>query len=164
MKLTLSMKSTLRRWPALSLATGLMGLCLALPDRGMAQSGATAAITVGTLRGTYIYGFTGYTVGSSGNLIAFAVAGRETFFGNGTSTGISTTTTQGQAIQSRVTYTATYTVNADGSVSETDTDEHGVVTHYTDFPLPDGNALSFIETDPGVIASGIETRGPLETH
>ena len=84
MKLTLSMKSTLRRWPALSLATGLMGLCLALPDRGMAQSGATAAITVATLKGTYIYAFTGYTVGSSGNLIAFAVAGRETFFGNGT--------------------------------------------------------------------------------
>jgi hypothetical protein len=50
-------------------------------------------------------------------------------------------------------------VNADGSVTETDTDEHGEVSHVDEFPLPDGNAFTWVVTDPGMILSGIETRG-----
>lgn len=60
--------------PEAVLAAGFMGLCLALPDHGMAQSGATAGISVGTLKGTYIYSFRGYNVEASGTLITFAVA------------------------------------------------------------------------------------------
>src|SRR4051794_3396349 len=123
------MKLTFRRYLVLSLGTGLMGLFLALPDRGVAQAGAAAGIHVGTLKGTYVFGVSGYNLDSSGNLIPFAISGRETFFGNGTSSGVLTTTTK-EGVQSRVKFTGTYTVNADGSVSETDTDEHGVVTHY----------------------------------
>jgi hypothetical protein len=76
--------------------------------------------------------------------------------------GESTTTTKGQSVQSKVAYTGTYSANADGSVSETDTDAHGVVSHFDDFPSCDGNTIAFIATDPGVISSGIETRSSPE--
>ena len=155
------MKFALRRCLVLSLATGFMGLYVALPDRAMAQSDARC-VPAGGLKGTYVYSYTGYTVDTSGDLIPFAVAGRATFSANGTLSGESTTTTKGQPVQSKVTYTGTYSVNSDGSVSETDTDAHGVVSHFDDFPSCDGNIIAFIQTDPGVISSGIETRGSRE--
>jgi hypothetical protein len=152
------MKFTFRRCLVLSLATGFMGLCVTLPDRAMAQSDMVSCVHVGPLKGTYVYSYTGYNVDSSGNLIPFAVAGRATFSTNGTLSGESTTATKGQAVASKVPYTGTYTVNADGSVSETDTDANGVVSHYDDFPSCDGNTITYGETDSGVISSGIETR------
>ena len=158
------MKLTFRRCLVLSLATGFISLYLALPDRGLAQSDSVPGVHVGTLKGTYIYSYTGYNVDSSGTLIPFAVAGRATFFANGTLRGVSTTTTKDQPVQSRVTYTGTYSLNADGSVSEIDTDANGAVTHYDDFPSSDGNTIAFIATDPGVISSGVETRGSRESY
>jgi hypothetical protein len=157
------MKLTFRKCLVLPLATGLVGLALALPDRGAAQeagvhAGTATGINVGTLKGTYVFSATGYNVDSSGNQTPFALAGWEILYGNGAGRGVSTTTTK-DGVQHRVAYTATYTVNADGSVSETDTDVNGVVSHVDEFPLPDGSAFTWVETDPGVILSGIETRG-----
>src|SRR5262249_35276174 len=64
-----------RTWLALVIAS--VGLFLALPERGAAQ------VTVGTFRGTYVSGFTGYFVdASTGNHTPFADVVRETFFGN----------------------------------------------------------------------------------
>jgi hypothetical protein len=156
------MKFTFRRCLVLSLATGFMGLYAALPDPAMAAQSDAHCVHVGPLKGTYVYSYTGYSADTSGDLLPFAVAGRATFSANGTLSGESTTTTKGQSVQSKVAYTGTYSANADGSVSETDTDAHGVVSHFDDFPSCDGNTIAFIATDPGVISSGIETRSSPE--
>ena len=154
------MRLIARRW--LALATTSMGLYLALPDRGFAQNDEGPRITLGTLKGTYVGAFSGNIVDASGNLIAFTVAVRETYFGNGTASGVTTFVFQGQAVQSRVTFTGTYTVNADGSVLETDTQSNGFVLHFEEYPTPDGDTIAGIQTDPGVLSYSVLTRGPLE--
>jgi len=35
----------------------------------------------------------------------------------------------------------------------------GATLHFTDYPTPDGNTITFVATDPGSIVSGIDTRG-----
>jgi hypothetical protein len=138
-----------RTW--LALVTASVGLYLVLPERGAAQ------VTVGTFRGTYVFGFTGYTIDASGNHTPFADGGRETYFGNGHSAGVFTFTTNG-FIGSRLSFTATYTVNADGSASETVTDENGHVSHFDVYITRDGSTFGFVGTDPGVISAGVATR------
>ena len=146
------MKLMFRKCLGLSLATGLMGLFLALPERGAAQ------VTVGTFRGTYVAGFTGYFVdASTGNHTPFADGVRETFFGNGTATGVATFWT-GAGKASRVNFTATYTVNPDGSASATVKDEGGHVSHFDLYITLDGSTFGFVGTDPGVISAGVATR------
>jgi hypothetical protein len=154
------MRLIVRRW--LALVTASMGLYLALPVRGLAQSDAGPGINLGTLKGTYVFNITGYLTDASGNLLPLSAAGRETYFGNGSTSGVTTFSIKGQAVQRRVTFTGTYTVNADGSVSETDTQVNGLVLHFDVYPTPDGNTFATIQTDPGAIASGFGTRGPLE--
>jgi hypothetical protein len=63
----------------------------------------------------------------SGNLIPITAAAVETYFGNGNARGVLTFALQGIPVQHRITFTATYTVNADASVSETDTTSTGLV-------------------------------------
>jgi hypothetical protein len=87
------------------------------------------------------------------------VAVRETYFGDGTASGVTTFATQ-QAVQSRVTFTGTYTVNADGSVDETDTQSTGVVLHFEEYPTPDESTIAGIQTDPGALSFQVLTRGP----
>src|SRR5579875_3139734 len=100
-----------------------------------------------TMRGTYIYAYSG-----------FAVAGLVVFNGKGTSHGIWTTITEGQAAAHKGTFHGTYKVNADCSATETDTDQNGNIFHYDDFTSPDGREISFVQTDPDVVSSGTETR------
>ena len=140
-----------RTWLALVAAS--VGLYLVLPDRGLAQS-----ITLGTFRGTYVSGFTGYFVdASTGNHTPFADGVRETFFGNGHATGVATFWT-GAGVPSRVSFTTTYTVNADGSASATVTDENGHMSHFDLYITLDGSTFGFVGTDPGVISAGVATR------
>lgn len=116
-----------------------------------------------TLKGTYLYVFQGHLVGTSGTPTPFSVSGMEVFEGNGKSHGVSTTTTivNGQTvIQSQVPYTGLYTINSDCSGSEVDTDVNHNLFHYTLNVGPSGTSEVFTETDPGVVAAGLETRDP----
>jgi hypothetical protein len=54
-------------------------------------------------------------------------------------------------------FSATYTVKAD--CTGTTTVEGLVVTHYDLFTAPDGSIITFVQTDPGVVAAGFELRG-----
>jgi hypothetical protein len=116
-----------------------------------------------TLIGTYDYSFNGFT-GSGDSATRFAAAGKVVLDGNGNEHGVSTTTTEGQPIASFVTFTGRYNVNPDCTVTETDTDQNNVVTHWNDFTGPDGATLSYIEVDPNVVASGSETRVSTSAH
>src|SRR5262245_1484951 len=148
------MKLTFRKCLGLSLATGLMGLFLALPERGAAQ------VTVGTFRGTYVLGLTGYFVDASVNppiLSPFGDAGRETFFGTGHSAAVFTFNSK-VGVEKQLSFTATYTVHPDGSASATVTDANGNVSTFDLYITPDGSTIGFVGTDPGVILGGVATR------
>jgi hypothetical protein len=170
-----TMKPTIRR--CLALAIAFLGLYLALPEGGLAQSVKGPPITLATLKGTYVGAFSGYMPDPSSptNLIPFAVAGTETYFGDGTASGVTTFTTKNPDgtifVLGRVTFTGTYTLNPDGvSFSETDTQTsgpfNGLVIHFDDFPTPDGGTIATIQTDTnpdptkavGAISSGFSTR------
>ena len=61
---------------------------------------------------------------------------------------------------SPVTIHGTWTVNPDGSVSETEiqTGGPGLTLHFKDYPTLDGSTIYFVQTDPGSIVSGTDTR------
>ena len=116
-----------------------------------------AKCTDATMRGTYVYSYTGYTVAGS-TITRFAVAGLVVFNGKGISRGVWTTATEGEQVKRQSKFQGTYSVNADCSATETDTDQDGNVFHYDDFTEPGGREISFVETDPDVVSSGTETR------
>src|SRR5579871_5142513 len=116
-----------------------------------------AKCTDATVRGTYVYSYTGYTVAGTA-VTRFAVAGLVVFNGKGISRGIWTTATEGEQVKRQGTFQGTYSVNADCSATEIDTDQDGNVFHYDDFTEPGGREISFVETDPDVVSSGTETR------
>jgi len=122
-----------------------------------AQADSLGKCTAATMRGTYVYGYAGYTVNGS-TITRFAVAGLVVFNGNGTSHGIWTTSTEGGPVERRSTFQGRYSVYADCSATEIDTDQNGNVFHYDDFTSPGGQVISFIQTDPNVVSSGTETR------
>jgi hypothetical protein len=138
-----------------------VGLYLVLPDRGLAQS-----ITVGTLKGTYVTAQSGNTT-VSGNLIPITLDAVETFFGNGTASGVATFQVAfpapGHPEVFKVKFTATYSVNPDGiSVSETSKtvfpDGSVEVNNFDLYPTLDGSTIAQIATDLGELRSGVLTR------
>jgi hypothetical protein len=60
--------------------------------------------------------------------------------------------------------TGTYTVNANCTVTETDNLGGGAFAHYDGFLSPDGNLITFVETDTGMIVSAVMYRVPLHSH
>ena len=118
---------------------------------------ASTTCDAATLHGTYVYAYTGYTT-TSESVTRFAVAGLAVFNGDGTLQGVSTTATEGQAPAVAVSYKGTYTSKPDCTATETDTDQNGNVTHFDDFTGPAGNTISYVEVDPDVVSSGVETR------
>jgi hypothetical protein len=104
------------------------------------------------LHGTYVFSGTGF-IGTAS--VPFAVSGLEVFNGNGTSSGFAMTAIEGQPI-SRTTFTGTYTVKSDCTVTETDTDNLGNVMHFDEFIGSAGKKMTVIETDPNVVFTAFE--------
>ena len=134
------------------------GLSEVLADRGLAQD--DQGIKPFVPSGTYAFRDTGYVpAGPSGSLVPLAAAGHITYSADGTTSGVFTTSVNGQI--STFPVHGTCTLNPDGSFSETDTQTggQGLTLHFTDYPTLDGNTITFVQTDTGSIASGIGTRG-----
>ena len=121
-----------------------------------------SGIKLGVPNGTYVFNITGLVPPTPGatTLVPLAAVGRVTYFANGTTSGVTSFSIDGQ-LQTEVTFAGTFTVNTDGSVSETDkqTCGPGLLLHFSLYPTPDGNTLTIVQTDPGTIASGVDTRG-----
>jgi hypothetical protein len=141
----------------------LVAATLILPTLAYAQNnqGNEPGINLGIPNGTYVSHITGLIPPTPGatTLVPLAAVGRVTYFANGTTSGVTSFSIGGQ-VQTGVTFVGTFTVNADGSVSETDkqTSGPGLLLHFSLYSTPDGNTLTFVQTDPGTIASGVETR------
>ena len=122
-----------------------------------AHTGWAAECSLATVRGTYNYAYDGYSVNGD-TVTRVAIAGLDHFNGDGTLSGISTAAVQGQPPEHLVKYTGTYKVKPDCTMTEIDTDETGAVFHYDQFTTPDGETISFVQTDPNEIFSGTERR------
>ena len=101
----------------------------------------TCPVQNGTLNGTYVLSGTGSYGGSP-----IALVGKAVFDGAGNLTLTFSASVNG-VIYRGLTATGTYNVNADCTGSKTFTDSMGNTTHYDFVVAPDGNKLTWIETD-----------------
>lgn len=130
----------------------------------MAQTATAAAASTcsnATLNGTYKFVQSGNLVGTNGALTQVQLSGTEVFNGNGTTSGVMTTTTftngTSTAAGNAVNFTGTYTVSANCTVTKVDTDANGNVYHLTQFIGSNRNQMTSTEVDTGLITVGSET-------
>ncbi|MGE0826379.1 MAG: hypothetical protein AB7G75_26740 [Candidatus Binatia bacterium] len=109
-----------------------------------------------TLKGSYLYHCTGFQL-VDGQQVHFAFAGRDQYNGDGTMSGVYSLSYNGELSQ-HLSYTGTYTVNPDCTGAFTTTDENGAVIHADLYFGRDGEEVSFVLTDPGVVDAGVERR------
>jgi len=118
----------------------------------------TEQCSLGTLKGTYIFSDTGFTIVGN-KQIPFADAGHETYDGNGHVRGVFTESDNGKIVR-LLNYTGTYSVTPQCTGIEITTDATGATTHFDQFIAPDGRTLTYVETDPGTVSAApvLETR------
>ncbi|HEU5230378.1 MAG TPA: hypothetical protein VFU49_21340 [Ktedonobacteraceae bacterium] len=141
---------------------GVMTLGTAFAQSTTLASGASketaAKCSLATLNGRYVASFDGFLVMGS-NRVPFAGAGFLIFDGHGHGhDGVLSQSVNGK-IMSQIRFTGTYTVTPDCVVTLTNTTTTGVTSHFDLFTTPDGNRATFVQTDPGVVMSGVQTRG-----
>jgi hypothetical protein len=136
------------------LVLGGTGVQWAMPQSAMAQQ----SCSLETLKGTYIFEYVGFAL-ADGQHVPFSTAGFEYYNGDGTMTGVSTGSDDSSgSIVEDLEYTGTYTVNPDCTSELTTNDPTFGALHYDQFLAPDGNKFTFVQTDEGSIATGIEHR------
>jgi hypothetical protein len=138
----------------LTIATLMLGV-LAVGAGYAKDEDALEKCSEATLDGRYLFAFDGFIV-KGNDQGPFAVAGYQVFNGNGNANGVSSFSENGK-ITRKEPFSVTYTVKAD--CTGTATLDAIVVTHYDMFIAPDGSMFTFVQTDPGTVASGIELRG-----
>ena len=133
----------------------LSSLLLAGPGSVLAAGDPAAAeCSPGTLRGTYLFAFSGLTV-SDGAPSPYAVAGYEVYDGAGRMRSVVTNNLSGK-IESNVRQKDAYAVKSDciGTV------EYADGTRYDLFIAPDGSRFVVVQTNPGKIAAGSSRGAP----
>jgi hypothetical protein len=153
----------IRKVCALAAATLILpALAYAQNNQGDDQGNGGSGINLGVPNGTYVFHITGMVpaIAPATGLASLAAVGRVTYFANGTTSGV-TSFSVGGTVVTELPFTGTFTVNADGSVSNTALQggPPGRLLNFNLYPTPDANTLAIVETDPGTTASGIETRG-----
>ncbi|MFI8996421.1 hypothetical protein [Streptomyces sp. NPDC053542] len=149
------------RWPAAVAAAGVLGLTGTLAFGGAAGAAGGGAGRSAhecgkeTLRGQYIYQFTGMSVAGKKHE-PVAEAGTEWYDGHGRIKTISTTSENGKS-DGKVHGTGTYTVKSDCTGTAT-YEAAGETTHYDLYLDPEGKKFTFVGTDKGSSVSGAETR------
>jgi hypothetical protein len=104
-----------------------------------------------------VLGVEGYLI-QGNSQVTLAFAGIEVYDGHGHLTSDGSQSVNGQ-ITRHILVTGVYTVNPDCTESETDTDQSGNVSHFDEFVVPNGSLFALVETDPGTVISGFESRG-----
>ncbi len=127
---------------------------LATFAKAATPAGRTAPqCSLATIKGTYVFAFEGTQAG-----VPTAVAGLETIDGKGHAQGVLSQNNAKGAVAHFLHFTTRYTVHSDCTVTATITAATGTVFHLDGFTTPNGNTLTFVFTDPGIVASVVETR------
>lgn len=136
------------------LTTGLWASAAtgALAQTGAGDRDGTAQCSVATLKGTYLFAPQGHQIEGHQHVL-LAGAGHEVYDGNGQMRGVATLSVNGELARNNR-YTGTYTVNKDCTGTLT----LDIGEHFDLFIAPDGSELTFIQTDPGFVLSGVERR------
>ena len=115
-----------------------------------------ARCSLATLKGNYVYAGDGFDVAGAGSTqrTPFATAGREVYAGDGTLSGIDTTSSNG--VVARTTYTSTYTVDADCSGTYAYSSDPS--NPYELFIDPSGAEFAYVATSANRVAAGYERR------
>jgi hypothetical protein len=116
------------------------------------ENAAVAKCSEATLHGTYLFAVDGFDI-TGNEQVPFAVAGLEVYNGNGKVRGVSSGNLGGEVFRKEP-YSATYTVEADCTGTFTSDG-----TQVDLFIAPDGSMFTFVDVDPGTVASGFELRG-----
>ena len=123
----------------------------------------------GIPKGTYVFNITGFFPPAPGAFVAAVV--RTTYTPNATGTGGTTRSVAsysifGGQLFTGVTVTGTFTVNKDGSLSETYTQTSSPfqTLHFISYPSPDAKTIAILQTDPGAVTSGVGTRGSTQNE
>jgi len=138
-----------------------MGLLLAvgglLFEGGLPQARGQGECSLASLHGKYIFRDDGVIIQDNQQL-PFAVAGIQTYNGDGTLSSQLTQSLNGEITQHS--FTGTYTVEPTKCTGTfTLMDEHdGTLLHFDQFLSPDGNELTFVHTDPGFVSSASQRR------
>jgi hypothetical protein len=118
--------------------------------------GSEDQCSLSTLNGRYVFAIDGVQVMKS-DRVPFTVAGLEIFDGHGHLRGVISQSVNGN-ISRHIRFTGTYTVTQDCFSTET-LMVAGATLHFDQFTVSDGSVFSFVETDPGVVTAGYDTRG-----
>jgi hypothetical protein len=145
---------------ALLVVLGLVGVVGVLAiETGYAKDenedeNAEARCSEATLDGRYLHAFDGH-ITKGKNQGPFALAGYQVFDGNGKSKGVSSFSVNGKITENEP-FSSTYKVKAD--CTATQVVEAAITTEYDLFIAPDGSMYTFVQTDPGTVASGFVLR------
>lgn len=131
----------------LSVTLALTTMILALATAA-AKAHASCPLLNATLHGSYIVAGSG-TIAGVGPVTA---VGKHTWDGDGKTAATNTISANGNILNVHV--TGMYTVNIDCTGKLTESDG----SHYNFVVQPNGESLSWIETDAGTIVSGTELR------
>jgi hypothetical protein len=114
---------------------------------------AVAKCSEATLDGTYLFAHDGVDI-SGNDQTPFAIAGMETYDGNGKVKGVFSANFNGDVVRHQ-SFDATYTVKADCTGTVTSGPEAQDV-----FIAPDGSMFTFVQTKPPeTVTSGFELQG-----
>jgi hypothetical protein len=143
--------------PACVLATtGILTLAGPASASGTASATSAPLCSNATLHGTYTFASEGWTVTKSASTPS-STAGFDNFNGAGTSTGVASFTVDGATVNNNTPDTATYTLKT-GCTGKIVYNNAGSLAHFDIYASPSGQSFSFVETDPGSVLAGTETR------
>jgi hypothetical protein len=151
-----------RRLVAVLVSTCALAAGGALALTGTASASGTPATphfhacSDATLNGTYTYAYGGSLV-TSGVSAPVATSGFDRFNGAGTSKGLTTFVDNGVVENNNTPDTSAYKVhhNCTGTIVF---NIAGSIAHFNIYLSPSGRSFSIIETDPGSVETGTETR------
>ena len=109
-----------------------------------------------TLKGAYIFYNDGWSV-AGGKSKPFSIAGVDHFSGAGTGRSVTTFDVNGKVVNANSGSTFTYTTKAD-CIGKIVFDTAGSIGRFDLYVSPSGKFFSLIETDPGSVGGGLETR------
>jgi hypothetical protein len=149
----------IRRIAVLASACGLatVGTLALIGTANAAGAQASLSCSNQTLKGTYDFASTTWSISATDQATPVAKAGFDTFDGDGNGNGVITVNSNGAVVENNETSTSTYSVNADctGTVVF---NESGNLLHFNMYVSPSGNQFRLVGTDPGSVEAGTETR------